>query len=219
MQDDPKIVERIPRHQGLVRSIAITISRRLPPQSDLDDLIAYGQIGLTKAAQVFEEDRGLQFSTYATYRIRGAILDGAYQMSWYNRAQIRRLQLMQKAADALLAQREEEPQDVDPLDSTSMAVTRMVVIGMATDAGEIESDGVESAEDRAILGEAIEILKGAIDSLPDLEQQLIRATYFEKETMTSFAQKAGKNKSWASRLHTRALDNLAKSMQLAGIAE
>ena len=68
--------------QGLVRSLALQIHRKLPANIDLEDLIAYGQLGLVEAARSFDAGRGCQFSTFAYYRIRGAIYDGAAKMSW-----------------------------------------------------------------------------------------------------------------------------------------
>src|SRR5262245_66104720 len=75
-------------HQGLVRAIARGIHRSFPSYIDLDDLIGYGQLGLAQAAQDFDPARGIQFSTFAYYRIRGAILDGANQMSWLKRTTV-----------------------------------------------------------------------------------------------------------------------------------
>jgi DNA-directed RNA polymerase specialized sigma subunit len=68
--------------QGLVRSLAVRIHRKLPARIELDDLIAYGELGLLEAAQSFDARRGCQFSTFAYYRIRGAIYDGAAKMGW-----------------------------------------------------------------------------------------------------------------------------------------
>ena len=72
-------------YQGLVRAIAWKIHRRVPHVVELDDLIAYGQIGLLEALQRFDEDRGLQLATFAWHRVRGAILDGLAKMSWFDR--------------------------------------------------------------------------------------------------------------------------------------
>src|SRR5579872_1240386 len=68
--------------QGRVRSLALQVSRKFHGQFELDDLIADGQVGLAEAAQDFQPDRGAQFSTYAYYRVRGAIYDGISRMSW-----------------------------------------------------------------------------------------------------------------------------------------
>ena len=67
--------------QGLVRSLAWKIHCKLPRSVDLEDLVCYGQIGLVEAARDFDSSRGGQFTTYAYYRIRGAILDGMSKMA------------------------------------------------------------------------------------------------------------------------------------------
>ena len=72
--------------QGLVRSIAWKIHQKVPRNVELDDLIGYGQVGLAEAARDFDQSRETQFTTYAYYRIRGAILDGLSTMSWFKRA-------------------------------------------------------------------------------------------------------------------------------------
>ena len=72
--------------QGMVRSLALSIHRKLPPRYELDDLISYGQVGLAEAAKDFDPRRGSQFSTFAYYRIRGAIYDGISKMTWFGRA-------------------------------------------------------------------------------------------------------------------------------------
>ena len=70
--------------QGLVRSLAWRFAQRLPRNVELDDLIGYGQVGLAQAARDFDPARGVRFTTYAYYRIRGAIMDGLSRMSWFN---------------------------------------------------------------------------------------------------------------------------------------
>ena len=71
--------------QGLVRTIAWRIHCRVPYSVELDDLVAYGQIGLLEALQRFDKDRGMKFATFAWHRIRGAILDGLTKMNWFDR--------------------------------------------------------------------------------------------------------------------------------------
>ena len=73
-------------HQGLVRAIAWKTHQRLPRAVELDDLVAYGQIGLLEAIAAFDAARSRKFTTYAWYRIRGAMLDGLGKMTWFDRA-------------------------------------------------------------------------------------------------------------------------------------
>ena len=59
----------------LVATIAKRLARRLPASVTVEDLTSAGTIGLIKAACRFDECRGLQFGTYAKYRVRGEMLD------------------------------------------------------------------------------------------------------------------------------------------------
>ena len=63
-------------HAGLVRHIAHSMVRQLSATIDLDDLVSYGTFGLVDAVERFDPQHGARFATYATHRVRGAIIDG-----------------------------------------------------------------------------------------------------------------------------------------------
>jgi len=64
-------------YMPLVHSIASMVSGKgLPPNIEYDDLVSDGTIGLMKAWENFDSGRGVKFETYASYRVRGEILDG-----------------------------------------------------------------------------------------------------------------------------------------------
>ena len=65
----------IRQHVPLVRRLAHHMIAKLPPNIELDDLIQVGMIGLTEALSRYEAAQGVQFETFATQRIRGAMLD------------------------------------------------------------------------------------------------------------------------------------------------
>ncbi len=70
----PKPIEA---YMPLVHSIASMVSGKgLPPNIEYDDLVSDGTVGLMKAWEKFDPDRGVKFETYASYRVRGEILDG-----------------------------------------------------------------------------------------------------------------------------------------------
>src|SRR6185437_1438417 len=96
--------ELIAECQGLVRALAWKIHRGLPSNVDSEDLIAYGQLGLAEAARDFDASRTGAFSTYAYYRIRGAIYDGLSKMSWFSLARYARLRYAQRANELLAAE-------------------------------------------------------------------------------------------------------------------
>src|SRR3989338_6123252 len=61
----------------LVHSIASMVSGKgLPPSIEYDDLVSDGTVGLMKAWENFDPKRGVKFETYASYRVRGEMLDG-----------------------------------------------------------------------------------------------------------------------------------------------
>src|SRR5687768_3456304 len=99
----------IEQGQALVRSLAFSVSRNIPVPADLDDLISYGQIGLAEAAREYDPSHGAQFTTFAYYRIRGAIYDGVSKMSWTSRARYNRYRYERMANEALQAEKAEAP--------------------------------------------------------------------------------------------------------------
>ena len=73
-------------HGALVRAIAVNIHSKLPVHVELCDLVQEGMRGLIDAAKRYDPRRGVAFTTYAKYRVRGAILDGLRQFDPASRA-------------------------------------------------------------------------------------------------------------------------------------
>ena len=72
----------IEEHSALVSKIAYHLAARLPASVVVDDLIQVGMIGLLDAAQHYDPSQGAAFTTYATIRIRGAMLDELRRNDW-----------------------------------------------------------------------------------------------------------------------------------------
>ena len=72
----------IEEHSGLVSRIAYHLVARLPASVVVDDLIQVGMIGLLDASQQYDPSQGAAFTTYATIRIRGAMLDELRRNDW-----------------------------------------------------------------------------------------------------------------------------------------
>jgi RNA polymerase sigma factor for flagellar operon FliA len=73
------------QHLPLVRRIALQMLARLPASVELDDLIQVGMLGLLDASSRYEDNRGAQFETFASQRIRGAMLDELRANDWGSR--------------------------------------------------------------------------------------------------------------------------------------
>src|SRR2546428_1067482 len=91
-----------------VRAIAARIKDQLPKEIEFDDLVAYGTQGLLEAADRFDGRHGASFTTFAYYRVRGAIFDGLRRMGWLPRAEYARTRFEERAAHYLdnLAERD-----------------------------------------------------------------------------------------------------------------
>lgn len=76
----------IKQYQPLVRRLAHHMMAKLPPSVEVDDLIQVGLIGLSDALARYEPSQGVQFETFATQRIRGAMLDELRGSDWMSRS-------------------------------------------------------------------------------------------------------------------------------------
>ena len=75
----------IRQYQPLVRKLAYHLMAKLPPSVEVDDMIQVGLIGLADALSRYEASQGVQFETFATQRIRGAMLDELRENDWMSR--------------------------------------------------------------------------------------------------------------------------------------
>jgi len=219
----------IETHQGIVKSLAWKIHRKLPPHVDLDDLVAYGQVGLAQAARDFDPSRGGQFTTYAYYRIRGAIFDGLSKMSWFSRWEYHAARYEQRASELLEVQSAADDDSAarreDGVRWLSETVATFSIAYLASDealsrtmANPAMTDCAEPSQ-RAIDREICQKLMELIDGLPAEAGTLIRAAYFEGVTLTEAGRRIGVSKAWASRLHARTLKRLAHALRLLGVGD
>lgn len=98
--------------QPYLKALARNIAKTLPHHVEYDELVGFGQIGLAEAARAFDPQRGVSFTTFAHYRVRGAIFDGLRKMTWLPPA-ARRTVVEQSAADEVV-QSTLEPSNKQP---------------------------------------------------------------------------------------------------------
>lgn len=232
---DPSSARLIASCQGLVKSIAWKIHQKVPKHVELDDLIGYGQVGLAEAAKGFDESRGGQFTTYAYYRIRGAILDGLARMQWFN-AYDYHAGKYEHLADSVL-EGGADPH-ADPASATAGGLqnnvswfaetsSMLAIAYLMTGHGTNEDGRQQEPEDRSTPApgadvakrELIERLHTLVDDLPENMAKLIRASYFGGLTLTEAGKTIGISKSRASRLHAEALGQLARSLKRAQLVD
>jgi len=224
--DEATRIQLIESCQGLVRNIAWTIHQRMRAHVDLDDLIAYGQIGLAEAAQRFDADQGTRFTTYAYYRIRGSIFDGLSQMGWFRRSDFHAGRYERLAQELLGDAYGEEDDDLErEARWLSDVSVRLSVVYLASGlAGEDAAADVEDVETppppaELVLRELRGAVRAAIAVLPEQARRLIQAVYFEGCSLKDAGAQLGVSKSWASRLHDRTLRQLAVALRRSGQIE
>ena len=85
----------------LVRRLAHHMIAKLPPNIELDDLIQVGMIGLSEALTRYEVAQGVQFETFATQRIRGAMIDELREGDWMSRGSRKSQKEIERAVQRL----------------------------------------------------------------------------------------------------------------------
>jgi RNA polymerase sigma factor for flagellar operon FliA len=204
---------------GLVKALAWKIHQQLPRSVEIDDLIGYGCVGLAEASRSFDASRGLKFSTFAFYRVRGAIFDGLSQMAWFRRDYF-------ESRAYRHAPQEGEDQGANPSPEqvaedrtpgrTRWAKKSMQQLERLGKEGSLcDSVADHRGSERLSVAERerIERLRQLIDALPKAAAELLRATYYEGLTLKDAAARMGRDKSWASRLHARTLAELARVLK------
>lgn len=220
----PEMRTWIDQSQGMVRAIATKVAAKLPSHVNYEDLVGYGQLGLLQAAHSFDSSKNVAFQTFAYHRIRGAIYDGIGKMSWTSRSLVQRIradklsaEMLYEQVQARLGESSTSHSDADWLVKTT---ERVAVVHLLSASADDESCGIaeraESAEptpEESVANEELcRLLKTLVSRLPETEKTLIEQTYFKGLTLTDAADKLGKSKSWASRVHTRVLEKLARSL-------
>src|SRR2546430_7646195 len=93
--------EVLRRHLPLVRRVVQRLATRKPPHIELDDLVSWGIVGLLDAIGKYDPRKEASFSTYAQFRIRGAILDHLRSLDWVPRSVRQKASLIDKTARTL----------------------------------------------------------------------------------------------------------------------
>lgn len=186
----------VERHGELVRRIAHHLAARLPSSVEIDDLIQAGMLGLIDAARNFQADQGAAFETYASIRIRGAMIDEIRRGDWVPRSVHRRYR------ELVAATREIEQRTGCP--ATGQQIADALGVGLdeyhhmvenaargqlvSLDAHMDEHDGEPrlavadgASPERALVSDAFRHALGdAIGDLPEREQ-LVLSLYYEQE--------------------------------------
>jgi len=227
-RDAPEVLERFQAEADLVEIISRQVARSMGSAVELDDLKSYAREGLLDAARKFDADRGVPFRAYANFRVRGAVIDGIRSSAHLSRRTYERLNGLSAAlktsegaaedtfgAPATTTRAQADQALGDHLAAMAAAISVGLIAPTASgEEGEIvQVATADSPEDAVARAQLLAIVQTAITELPEQEAALVRRHYLEGERFDHVAESLGLSKSWASRLHTRAMQRLSKRLR------
>ncbi len=214
----------------LVKLVAGRLSMYLGYNVEYDDLVGYGVFGLIDAIDKYDNMKAVKFETYASLRIRGAILDQIRKMDWIPRT----IRQKQKKIDAAMkeiesakgraATDEEIAQSLGISEDeyvswqSQMKITGVVSLNEFMDSGsEIPIDQsnqrrFDSPEEVIEKTEMKQVLAEALELLTEKEKKVILLYYYEELTLKEISNILEVSESRISQLHTKALQKLKTKM-------
>lgn len=226
-RDRDRLVEQ---HLPLVQSVARKLKKQITARIDFDDLVGYGSKGLIEAAERFDPAHGVAFTTFAYYRIRGAMLDGLRTMGWYSRADYARYRAEERATEYLQnhadragaaaagAKEGAAPAGAATTEGKLSAIAE-ILSGIATvhitsleAAATVADDRLPPPDAGLDTGRLGARVREAMRRLPDRERQLLELYYFADKNLEEAGAAMGLSKSWACRLHARGVELLRREL-------
>ncbi|MFT3985659.1 MAG: FliA/WhiG family RNA polymerase sigma factor [Lachnospiraceae bacterium] len=210
----------------LVKVVAGRLSMYLGYNVEYEDLVSYGIFGLIDAIDKFDAGKAVKFETYASLRIRGAILDQIRKMDWIPRTVRQR----QKKITAVIKEIElatgKSATDEDIAKAlgltdgeydewqSQMKVTNLVSLEEFMDQGSDISDNrdisskIERPEEVIEKEELKKVLAEAIKQLTEKERKVILLYYYEDLTLKEISSILEVSESRISQLHTKGLQKM-----------
>lgn len=216
----------------LVKVVAGRLSMYLGYNVEYEDLVSYGVFGLIDAIDKFDTGKEVKFETYASLRIRGAILDQIRKMDWIPRT----IRQKQKKIDAVIRDiearygRSATDEEVSSglgiteeeyLDwQSQMKITNVVSLNefleqgseVPNEASQSRSSQFDSPEEVLERDELKKMLTESLELLTEKERKVIVFYYYEDLTLKEISNILGVSESRISQLHTRALQKMRTKM-------
>ncbi len=221
----------------LVKYIANRVAINLPASVDKNDLVSAGIMGLIKAVDSFEPERGFKFETLAGHKIRGAILDELRALDWVPRSVRQKSRELQRVYTRLENELGRIPYDDEVCDALQISeqeyenmlsdVAPSTIISLeeampdrSSDSKEIrlidtlEDPGSENPLKALSFLELKDILKDTIANLPEKERLVVALYHYEELTLKEIGVVLDISESRVSQIHSKAILKLrAKLLQ------
>ncbi|NYT71445.1 RNA polymerase sigma factor FliA [Halomonas sp. QX-2] len=214
--------ELLTQYMPLVRRQALTLQVRLPASIELDDLIQAGMVGLLEALGRFDATQGATFATFASQRIRGAMMDELRTRDWLPRSVRRSARAVDSAVRQLEQQLGRAPEENEIAQHLEMPLSEYQQLLNDTNSGqllpfeELVADGGEPSNnelgnspfEQLLDGQQRQTLIEAIEALPEREKLLMALYYQEELNLKEVGAVLGVTESRVSQLHSQAVSRL-----------
>jgi RNA polymerase sigma factor FliA len=219
----------------LVSYIYGRIAINLPPHIDREDLEHQGILGLLAALDNFDPDKGVKFETYASIRIRGAIIDYLRKQDLLSRPLRKRAGEIEHASEEFSKRMGRVPTvadlaehmgtTVDDISESLWKSSHSFIIslerelyedeeGAGSTVGENLAIAVPGPQEEAEKQNLLECMAKAIEELPEKEKQIIGLYYNEELTLKEIGSVLGISESRVCQIHSRAVFNLRQKLQV-----
>lgn len=209
----------IAEYMPYAASIASRVYQSLSRVVEYEEVLSSARLGLLEASKRFNTNAGVDFKTFAYYRIKGAIYDGLRKAGWIPRTLYAKLKFEEAANDYLQFMSEHaDSRTIDPADEevaeTVNSLASIYIISMdAQEDFDVEDVGAPCLEESMEYRQVRRHMREAINSLPDVEKKLIKMYYFQNRTLEDVGRELNLSKSWISRLHAKALELLMNTVK------
>ena len=213
----------IEQYLPMVRRQALALQVRLPASIELDDLIQAGMLGLLDSMSRFDANAGASFATFASQRVRGAMIDELRSRDWLPRSVRRNARAMDASVRKLEQQLFRAPSESEIAADMGMSLEEYRQLlsdtnngyllpfeEMVDESGEPESDDENFVKpfDALLDQQQRTRLVAAIDELPEREK-LVMALYYDEElNLKEIGAVLGVSESRACQIHGQAVGRL-----------
>lgn len=233
--DEAEREELIRSFLPLVKRVVHRLAGRLPAEVDIKEMLNSGIIGLVDALEKYDPRHETNFSTYAQFRIRGAILDSFRSQDWAPRS-LRHKAHKLEAAYQKLEQKLGRPakdeevakemgMDLEGLQKMLGEVSGVVMLsfeelGFGHGEERFQADewlpaGNPDPLNDLLESERVEIIARALDRLPEKERLVITLYFYEELNLKEIGEIIGVTESRASQIRSRALIRLRTYLKRA----
>ena len=219
--------EIVLRYMDVVKFVAVSTRGIYCKYAETDDIVNEGVLALIKAVETYDLQRGIKFETYASIKVKGAIIDFVRKQDWVPRPVRHFARVLDTAYNELYSELDRHPTNQELADYMGISKEKLLrsmadLAGTVTlsfeellyeDNFETAFEGGDTADQELYEKELREMLVKAIDELKPREKQVISLYYYEKLKFGEIAKVLDVTESRVCQIHSKAMLLLKRKLQ------